>query len=104
FVNARRYHDGGLPGLKSDEVPAILQKGEQVLDKNDPNNILNQNASQSSSQSPGDSYRFVLVDDRAKVPEAMNTPEGEKAILQILTRNAPTVRNIVGKKSNGRNG
>lgn len=31
FVNAPRYHSGGVAGLKSDEVPAILQKGERVL-------------------------------------------------------------------------
>lgn len=100
FVGAKRYHDGGLPGLKSDEVPAILQKGEQVLDKDDPNNIMNMNASKNSTQQPGANMRFVLVDDRTKVPEAMNTPEGETAVMQILTRNAPTVRKLVGRKTN----
>lgn len=104
FANAPRFHTGGLPGLKSDEVPAILQKGEQVLSKDDPNNIMNQNRSSAGSQSQPSSMRFVLVDDRSKVPEAMNTPEGEQAVLQILTRNAPTVRQMLGRKTNGRNG
>jgi len=103
FANAQRYHDGGLPGLKSDEVPTILQKGEQVLDKNDPANILNQNRSSAGSYSP-QNMRFVFVDDRAKVPEAMNTAEGEMAVLQILRRNAPSVRNIVKSNKGGRNG
>lgn len=102
FANAPRFHSGGLPGLKSDEVPAILQKGEQVLSKDDPNNILNQNRSSAGSSGAPSSMRFVLVDDRTKVPEAMNTPEGEQAVLQILQRNAPTVRQMVGKRSNGR--
>lgn len=31
FVNATRYHTGGVAGLKPDEVPAILQKGEGVF-------------------------------------------------------------------------
>jgi hypothetical protein len=31
FKNANRYHTGGIPGLKHDEVPAILLKGECVL-------------------------------------------------------------------------
>lgn len=31
FSNARRYHNGGIAGLKPDEVPAILQRGERVL-------------------------------------------------------------------------
>jgi hypothetical protein len=31
FKNAKRYHMGGIPGLKQDEVPAILLKGERVI-------------------------------------------------------------------------
>lgn len=104
FANAPRFHSGGLPGLKSDEVPTILQKGEQVLSKDDPNNILNQNRSNNDTRSQPDSLRFVLVDDRSKVPEAMNTPEGERAVLQILKRNGPTVRTMLSRKTNGRNG
>jgi tape measure domain-containing protein len=96
FNGAPRFHSGGLPGLKSDEVPAILQKGEQVLSKNDPNNVLNQTGGGQSSQTP-QGLRFVLVDDRSKVPEAMNTPEGEVAIMQILKRNVPTLKNLVSK-------
>lgn len=101
FANAERFHSGGMPGLKSDEVPTILQKGEQVLSKNDPNNILNQQSGGGSGVSP-QNMRFVFVDDRAKVPEAMNSADGEQTILQILRRNAPSVRQIV--KSSGKNG
>jgi TP901 family phage tail tape measure protein len=36
FANAIRYHTGGLAGLKPNEVPAILQKGEEVLTANSP--------------------------------------------------------------------
>lgn len=31
FLDARRYHRGGVAGLAPDEVPAILQRGETVL-------------------------------------------------------------------------
>lgn len=31
FVGAQRFHDGGFPGLKNDEVAAILKKGEGVF-------------------------------------------------------------------------
>lgn len=101
FANAQRFHAGGLPGLKSDEVPTILQKGEQVLSKNNPDNVLNQKQSSSGGYAP-QNMRFVFVDDRAKVPEAMNTAEGESAVLQILRRNAPSVRNIVRSNKGGR--
>lgn len=33
FAGAERFHDGGWPGLKSDEVPIIAQKGERVLSR-----------------------------------------------------------------------
>ena len=31
FAGAPRYHNGGIAGLKPDEVPAILQRGERVI-------------------------------------------------------------------------
>jgi len=35
FAGAPRMHGGGFAGLKPDEVPAILQKGERVLSRRD---------------------------------------------------------------------
>lgn len=96
FANAPRYHNGGLPGLKSDEVPTILQKGEEVLSKDDPNNVLNQKGKGPAGGQQPMSARFVLVDDRSKVPEAMNSPEGEQVFTEYLSRNALSVRQILG--------
>lgn len=33
FVGAPRYHQGGIAGLRPNEVPAILQKGERIIPK-----------------------------------------------------------------------
>ena len=33
FAGAPRLHDGGMLGLRPDEVPAILQRGERVLNR-----------------------------------------------------------------------
>ena len=33
FAGAPRMHSGGWAGLRPDEVPAILQKGERVLNR-----------------------------------------------------------------------
>lgn len=97
FAGAPRFHDGGFPGLKSDEVPTILQKGEEVLAKNDPDNKLNGGRSGNQSSGSPQTQRFVLVDDRSRIPEAMNTPEGEEAVMVILQRNVSTLKNLVGK-------
>jgi tape measure domain-containing protein len=41
FIGAPRYHSGGLPGLRRDEVAFIGLKGEEVLSRNDPRNVMN---------------------------------------------------------------
>ena len=33
FAGATRMHSGGMVGLRHDEVPAILQRGERVLSR-----------------------------------------------------------------------
>ncbi|SIR12782.1 hypothetical protein SAMN05421641_12631 [Paracoccus thiocyanatus] len=33
FASAPRMHGGGMAGLRHDEVPAILQRGERVLSR-----------------------------------------------------------------------
>jgi hypothetical protein len=33
FAGVQRLHDGGWPGLRPDEVPATLQRGERVLSR-----------------------------------------------------------------------
>ena len=38
-----RYHNGGISGLRPDEVPAILQRGEEVLTAADPRHRNNKN-------------------------------------------------------------
>lgn len=87
FSMAPRYHSGGLAGLKPDEVPAILQKNEEVLTRDDPRHRLN-----GGGQDAGGGMRVVLVDDRSRVPEAMNSAEGERVIVQAIRANVPTIK------------
>lgn len=93
FANAPRYHRGGIVGLAPDEYPAILQKNEEVLSKSDPRNVLNGglmgNAAQPKAQ------RFVLVDDRSRVAEAMSGAEGEEVTMVHLRKNIPTLRQLI---------
>jgi len=41
FANAGRFHEGGLPGLKPNEVATILEKGEEVVTEDNPRHIAN---------------------------------------------------------------
>lgn len=87
FAGAMRLHDGGMPGLQRNEVPAILQKGEEVLARDDPRNALN-----GAGGGAGGSAKFVLVDDRARVAEAMTGTEGENVTMIHLRKNIPTLK------------
>lgn len=91
FANAPRYHAGGIVGLRPDEYPAILQKNEEVLSKSDPRNVLNGGGGGAKAAAP-QSQRFVLVDDRARMAEAMAGQEGEQVTLVHLRNNLPTIR------------
>jgi hypothetical protein len=90
WANAPRYHAGSIVGLSPDEQTAILKKGEEVLASDSPRNILN-----GGGGFGGVSIRNVLVDDRAKVPEAMMGAHGERVVIQHVIRNAATVRELV---------
>jgi tape measure domain-containing protein len=41
FAYAPRYHGGGIAGLKSNEVAAVLKEGEEVLTEDNPRHINN---------------------------------------------------------------
>lgn len=96
FASAPRYHTGGIVGLAPNEYPAILQKNEEVLKASDPRNILNGGAGGGSQSSDQAGTRFVLVDDRSKVAEAMASADGEQVIVQHIRRNAATIKQILG--------
>ena len=41
FENAKRFNQGGLPGLRPNEIAAVLEKGEEVLTADNPRHIAN---------------------------------------------------------------
>lgn len=96
FVGAPRFHDGGLPGLKSDEVPIIAQKGEQILSKDDPNNILNQGGGTGSSMTPQDIKVVNMIDSGSVVSEGLSAPGNQKLILNYIKANKQAVKQVLG--------
>lgn len=90
FAAAPRYHTGGIAGLAPDEYPAILQRNEEVLSASDPRNVMNGGGA--TKQAPAQANRFVLVDDRSRMAEAMAGSEGEQVTLVHLRKNLPTLR------------
>jgi tape measure domain-containing protein len=89
FGMAPRYHAGGIAGLAPNEVPAVLERGEEVLTRRDPRHRNNQRG---GGQRP---TRMIFVDDQRRVADFLNTPEGEDAVVEILGRNPGRVREII---------
>lgn len=87
FAGAPRFHSGGMAGLKPDEVPAILQTGEEVLARNDPRNAAN---------GGGGGFRVVNVLDPKMAGDYLESSEGERVIMNIIGRNPGQVRQLLG--------
>ncbi|MDF4819799.1 hypothetical protein P3547_19930 [Vibrio parahaemolyticus] len=77
---APRFHTGGAV-LKPDEVPAVLQKGEYVMSKNDPRNPLNGSAQQGSQ---GAQVTVVNTIDDGSIANAMDGPAGHQTIKNVV--------------------
>ena len=89
YDTAVRYHTGGIAGFAPNEVPAVLQRNEEVLTRDDPRHVLN-GGTQTSGGGAG--TRVVVVDERSAVAEAMQSAEGERVIMHYIKRNSSTIK------------
>ncbi len=97
FANAPRMHSGGVAGLRPDEQAAILQRGEEVLTRDDPRNILNGGLRpQENAGGTGSSLRQVLAIGDQEIAAAMSGAAGEQVFLTWLRRNRMTIRQELG--------
>lgn len=92
FAGAPRYHNGRVGvGLGPNEHRAILETGETVLDKNDPDNPVNGGPRRNKPGAQGLAglaLKVVNLFDKEQVAQEMlNTRAGEKAVLNIVTSN-----------------
>ena len=88
FLNAARYHSGGIAGLKPDEVPTILQRGEQVIPKNQ--------VTGAGTQQPAQSIKIVnAIDSASVVEEGMRNSGGQKAIMNFFRANKSQIKSVL---------
>lgn len=93
FAGAQRFHDGGLPGLKANEVPTILEKGEEVLTADDPRHVANGG---SAGAAPVNVQNNIMFDSAGVVADGMARPEGRKAFLTFIQANKGAVKAALG--------
>lgn len=92
FAGAMRYHTGGVAGLQPNEVPAILQRGEEVLTANDPRHSANGGG---ASKSPVNLKIVNVIDSGQAVSEGLSTAVGEEAFMNMVQANKNKLRTIL---------
>lgn len=91
FQNALRYHSGGIAGLKPGEVPAILQRGEEILNEDNPRHIANGGGSGAMPN-----MRIINAFDGASfLSEGLNSKPGEQAMFNFVKANAGSIKNLL---------
>jgi tape measure domain-containing protein len=86
FAGAPRYHGGGLAGIRPDEVPAILKRGEEILPQSDPRHRNNAGSG---------GVRIINTIDPNLVHDYLSSSQGEKVIVNHIQRNAGAIRQIL---------
>ncbi|ERP95696.1 hypothetical protein Q669_29445 [Labrenzia sp. C1B10] len=99
FNNAKRYHGGGIAGLKPGEVPAILEEGE-VVDPGD-GSIASKvfgglGGGDKQSKQPMNVRIVNAFDSGSVVSEGLATPSGEQTLLNVVKENPSGFRSALG--------
>ena len=89
FLAAPRYHVGGIAGLQPGEVPAILQRGEEVLTQKDPRHVAN-------GGGQGGGVRIINNIDPNMMHDYLSSSSGEQVIVNLIERNSGTIKQLLG--------
>jgi TP901 family phage tail tape measure protein len=96
FENAMRYHTGGVAGLRPNEVPTILERGETIRTQQQEMALQQQmNAAKQAGAGAvagGLSIRNVLVADPNFISDGISSAQGETATMAVLQKNKATIR------------
>ena len=93
FSGATRYHTGGIAGMRPDEVPTILQRGEEVLTKDDPRHRYN-------GSSGGGGTTVNIINESGGQVETQQRQNGNESIVDVIIKQAESF--IGTNLSNGR--
>jgi hypothetical protein len=92
FHNAPRMHSGGMVGIDQNEVPAILQRGEEVLAKNDARNAMNGG----KTSSPQHIQVVNAIDHESVVRQGLQAPSNTKVVLNMIRANRNSIKAALG--------
>ena len=88
-------HTGGIVGLGPDEVGTILQRGEEVVTKNNPRHRANGGLSPASG-GMGDLHITNLFDPADMLSKALATKKGQSVLVNHVTNNSRSFKAAMG--------
>lgn len=89
FAGAQRFHTGGVAGLRADEVPAVLKKGEEVITAGDPRHRRNGGLPGGTGEG---GVRIINTFDPAEFLEkALASPVGQRTITNYMRANKTAI-------------
>jgi hypothetical protein len=93
FSGAMRFHNGGIPGLKPNEVPTILERNEEVLTRGDPRHVLN--GGKGGGKDAGTTVVNVF-DPNDFLDRALASDVGRKLMLNFVSSNPGAIKAAIG--------
>lgn len=98
FIGAQRFHEGGMPGLKSNEVATVLEKGEEVITENDERHIANGGgmAGAGARGAPMEVTVMNSIDSVDMLQKAAGTPAGKQVIFNVVRSNRAEFKQLLG--------
>lgn len=96
FASATRYHTGGVAGLAPNEVPAILEVGEEVLTEQDARHQKNLGKGGSGQGAAGRTKIVNMFDAGSFLSEALNSSVGEEVLLNFVRANPGAFKQALG--------
>lgn len=98
WAAAAYYHTGGVAGLRSNEVPAILERGETIRTAAQESALTERMAAaengKSGNQGPT-AIRNIITLDEQSAANWMGSDSGEKVIMSVLGRNKGKLRSLL---------
>jgi hypothetical protein len=100
FAGAARMHSGGIAGLRPDEVPTILQRGEEVLTADNPRHVKNQRGGRGGMARGGGNSNpnlknVVVFNDEQIVQALANSSHFDKVFLTVVSRKQREMNSIL---------
>lgn len=90
FAGAVRYHSGGVVGLRPNEVPAILERGEEVVTANDPRHRNNGGGS-------GQQINIInAIESSSVVQEGLKNSSTVRSLVNIVRANKAAFKTALG--------